>query len=133
MAPNPVVTTRIPPRDDQRLRALAQERGLSIAATAAALLSAGLAEPGEECRPPQDGPLVSAVRTLLADAPGPRGVVDRELGVSLARTIERREPGHLNAMTALRHVLGAYQDAEDVLTDLRGASTTLRSLAASGR
>ncbi|MEV6679451.1 hypothetical protein AB0N09_21740 [Streptomyces erythrochromogenes] len=109
--PSTVLSTRLTPRDHDRLRALAERRGSSLAATAGHLLAAALDESGEY-RPPQDGVLVAAVRAVLEDVTAPEAVMNRELAVHLARAIERREPGHLSAIGALRKTVESAQGAQ---------------------
>ncbi|MFF5783219.1 hypothetical protein ACFY7Y_40690 [Streptomyces virginiae] len=109
--PSHVVSTRLTPRDVDRLRALAERRGSSLSATAGHLLAAALDESGEY-RPPQDGILVTAVRTVLEDVTAAEAVMNRELAVHLARAIERREPGYLSAIGALRKTVESAHNAQ---------------------
>ncbi|MEU8943551.1 hypothetical protein AB0C97_36785 [Streptomyces goshikiensis] len=109
--PSIVLSTRLTPRDHDRLRVLAERRGSSLASTAGYLLAAALEDSGEY-RPPQDGALVAAVREVLADATAPEAVMHREMAVHLARAIERREPGHLSAIGALRKTVESATTAQ---------------------
>ncbi|WP_437050586.1 hypothetical protein [Streptomyces sp. enrichment culture] len=87
--------------------ALADQHGTSIRATAARFLESALEDPESE-RPRTDGPLVDAVRAELEDVTAPGAVMYREFALHLARSIERREPGHLSAA---RQPSGAVKDA----------------------
>jgi hypothetical protein len=110
--PSKVVTTRIAPAAHQRLVALADQRGTSLAAAAARLLEAALEDP-ESDRPRVDGPLVAAVRTELEDVTAASAVLYREVALHLARSIERREPGHLSAVRQLRDSVRAARSAQE--------------------
>lgn len=109
--PSQVLSTRLTPCDYERLRALAERRGCSLAAAAGHLLAAALDDTGTY-QPPQDGVLVAAVRAVLEDVTAPEAVMNRELAVHLARTIERREPGYLSAISVLRKTVESAQGAQ---------------------
>lgn len=64
--PSKPLTTRVAPVVNDRLVAMAERRGASLAARAAALLSAAVAD-DEGSAPQPDGSLVAAVHALLSD------------------------------------------------------------------
>ncbi|MET7738376.1 hypothetical protein ABZT02_44980 [Streptomyces sp. NPDC005402] len=111
--PSQPLTTRVPPVVHDRLREMAARRGTSLAATAADLLSAAVAESGEGAGPQPDGALVGAVRALLKDVTAPQAVVHRELAVRLARTVERGERGAVAAADLLTTVIDKAVRAQD--------------------
>jgi hypothetical protein len=80
---------------------MAQRRGTSLAATAADLLSAAVADAGGGSGEQPDGALVAAVHALLDNLTAPKSVVLRELSVRLARTVERGERGAVAAADLL--------------------------------
>ncbi|RZB18384.1 hypothetical protein StrepF001_14995 [Streptomyces sp. F001] len=124
--PSKPLSTRISPLVHARLTEMAQRRGTSLAATAADVLSAAVAD-GEEVSGGQpDGALVAAVHALLDDLTAPKAVVLRELSVRLARTVERGERGAVaaadlltssmeKALQAQRHEDNPGGDALDLL------------------
>lgn len=99
--PSTPLSTRVSPVVHARLTEMAQRRGTSLAATAADLLSAAVADAGTEGGVQPDGALVAAVRALLDDLTAPKAVVFRELSVRLARTVERGERGAVAAAELL--------------------------------
>ncbi|MFJ9677529.1 hypothetical protein ACIRP2_05655 [Streptomyces sp. NPDC101194] len=103
--PSQPLTTRVPPGVHDRLREMSVRRGTSLAATAADLLSAAVAEGSEGAVPQPDGTLVGAVRSLLADVTAPQAVVHRELAVRPARTVERGERGAVAAADLMTDVV----------------------------
>ncbi|MTE22598.1 hypothetical protein F0L17_26585 [Streptomyces sp. TRM43335] len=109
--PSEVLSTRLTPRDHDRLRELAERRGKSLSATASELLSAALADP-DAYPAPQDGALVDAVRATLAAVTAPEAVIHREVAIALARAVERREAGYLSAAGQLRKSLDAARSAQ---------------------
>lgn len=111
--PSHVVSTRVTPYAYERLVDLAQQRGLSLSAQASRLLTQAL-EAGDGGVPAADGPLVEAVRAELADVTSAASAIHRELAVHLARAIERREPGYLQAVPRLETMLGRARDAQRV-------------------
>lgn len=110
--PTRVVTTRVPPPLHDQLQALADRRGRSLAATAAELLAAAVADDPGAAKAAQDGPLVAAVLALLQDVTDPAAVMHRELALALARSVERKEPGYLGAVGSLRKAVDACQAAQ---------------------
>ncbi|MFG2623235.1 hypothetical protein ACGFXC_37075 [Streptomyces sp. NPDC048507] len=111
--PTHVLSTRLTPGDYDRLRVLAERRGCSLAAAAGHLLASALDDTGTY-QPPQDGVLVAAVRTVLEGVTAPEAVMHRELAVHLARAIERREPGHLSAISVLRKAVESAQGSQRI-------------------
>ena len=110
--PSTPVSTRVPPYVHARLTERATERGTTLSALAASLLTAAVDDDGDGPAPRVDGPLVAAVRRVLlehGDAGGEdaRTGVHRELCLLLARTVERREPGYLAAIGPLHRALSS--------------------------
>ncbi|MDX3354170.1 hypothetical protein PV703_12820 [Streptomyces sp. ME01-24h] len=109
------LTTRVTPAVHDRLVELATRRRTSLAATAAGLLSAAVAD-AEDTPVPLDGALVAAVLDLLGDLTAPRAVLCRETAVHLARVIERRDRGYVAAaetlMSAADKAIKAQQEAD---------------------
>lgn len=99
--PSKPLSTRVSPVVHARLTEMAQRRGTSLAATAADLLSAAVADASEGSGAQPDGALVAAVHALLDDLTAPKAVVLRELSVRLARTVERGERGAVAAADLL--------------------------------
>lgn len=98
LSPSPPAS---PPVVHAWLTEMAQRRGTSLAATAADVLSAAVADGDEVSRGQPDGALVAAVHALLDDLTAPKAVVLRELSVRLARTVERGERGAVAAADLL--------------------------------
>lgn len=117
--PNKVVTTRVPPDTHARLQALAEQTGRSLAATAADLLAAGVAGVPAVV---EDGPLTAAVRATLAEITAPAAVMHRESALALARTVDRRERGHVAAVRELPDTVNRARSAQAAV-DNPGPST----------
>ncbi|MEF9908624.1 hypothetical protein ACQSMD_33410 [Streptomyces flavovirens] len=124
--PTHVVTCRVPPYVRDQLRELAERRGQTLAATAAGLLAAALDDPAATAAA-QDGAIVAAVRTVLADVDAPEAVMHRELAVTLARAVERRSPGYVTAASSLRTSVDASLSAQR-RADNPGANSSLSAL-----
>jgi len=128
--PSQVLSTRLAPHVYDQLRELAERRGTSLAATAADLLTAALADPAQT-PPATDGALVSSVRSVLEDVSAPQAVLHREIAVLLARTIERRERGHLSAVKPLQDAISAALKAQRSADQPRDADPMIADLLAS--
>ncbi|GHA83085.1 hypothetical protein [Streptomyces chryseus] len=130
--PSRVLTTRVPPAVYDQLQALADRRGRSLAATAGDLLAAVVADGPDAVKAAQDGNLVTAVRALLEEVDAPAAVMHRELSLTLARAIERREPGYLAAVASLRRAVDAAESAQKVADLPPGSDPLLALLAGTG-
>ncbi|MBC9728094.1 hypothetical protein [Streptomyces sp. TRM68367] len=130
--PSKPLTTRVAPIVHDRLVAMAERRGASLAATAAALLSAAVADGDEGSAPQPDGSLVAAVHALLSDVTAPKAVMHREVAVRLARSVERGERGAIAAaellMTTADKALSAQREADNPGGDVLGLDGDLNGL-----
>ncbi|MGW3910539.1 hypothetical protein ACWEBX_03290 [Streptomyces sp. NPDC005070] len=111
--PSKVLTTRVPPDTYARLQALAKESGRSLAATTADLLDAAVA--GVPSPTQDDGPLTASVRAGLVDVTAPDAVMHREVALALARTVDRRECGHVAALRELPGAVSRSRRAQDAV------------------
>ncbi|WP_406380775.1 hypothetical protein [Streptomyces sp. NBC_01618] len=109
--PTHVVTCRVPPYVHDQLRDLAERRGQTLAATTTGILAAALDDP-TATGSAQDGAIVTAVRTVLAEVDDPKALMHRELAVVLARAVERRSPGYIAAASSLRTSVEAALSAQ---------------------
>lgn len=108
--PSKVLTTRVSPDTYARLQVLAEESGRSLAATAADLLDAAVA--GVPAPTEDDGPLTASVRAGLVDVTTPEAVMHREVALALARTVDRRDRGHVAAVRAVPEAVSRSHRAQ---------------------
>ncbi|MFJ8607345.1 hypothetical protein ACIRH0_09170 [Streptomyces sp. NPDC093675] len=101
------LTTRVSPAAYEALTSLAARRRTSLAATAADLLSAAVADEDGTPRPP-DGEMTSAVLRALGGVTVPDAVMYREVALQMARLIERDARG---APGAARRLMEAADKA----------------------
>jgi hypothetical protein len=106
MASKPL-TTRVSPAVHEALTSLAARRRMSLAATAADLLSAAVTDEDGTPRPP-DGEMTAAVLRALCDVTVPAAVMHREVALQMARLIERDRRG---APGAARRLMEAADKA----------------------
>ncbi|MFE7619034.1 hypothetical protein [Streptomyces sp. NPDC057496] len=111
MASKPL-TTRVAPAVHEALTALAARRRMSLAATAADLLSAAVADEDGIPQPP-DGEMTAAVLRALGDVTVPGAVLHREVALQMARIVERDGRG---ATGAARRLMEAFDKAVQIQT-----------------
>ena len=99
--PSKPLSTRVSPDVHARLQEIAGQRRMSLAATAADLLSAAVQVPQDAAPHRVDGTLVASVLQVLEGVTDPAAVVCRETAVELARAVEGRERGYQSAATTL--------------------------------
>ncbi|MFC8389897.1 hypothetical protein [Streptomyces sp. NPDC057238] len=104
------LTTRVTPAVHEALVSLAARRRKSLAATAADLLSAAVADPDGTPRPP-DGEMTAAVLQALGHVTAPQAVLLREVALSMARIVERGDHG---AAAAAQRLMEAASKALQV-------------------